>query len=132
MSRAFILTLDAVLTVFVVMAIILASSFFLDRSVLTDWDSVFLQATASDFLAVADKQGILSSFMSDADAAKPLYRALPKRACARLNVYGSSGALFRSSVRSECSKFAPVAGVSRRAFIYSNSIYLAEVVMWYK
>lgn len=132
MSRAFILSLDAVLTVFIVMAVILASSFFLDRSALTDWDSAFLQATASDFLVVADRQGILSSFMSDSDAAKQLYRILPKRACARLNVYDSSGALFLSSVRSGCSKFAPVTGVSRRAFIYSGSIYLAEVVMWYK
>lgn len=132
MSRAFILSLDAVLTVFIVMAIIIASSFFLDKSALTDWDSAFLQATASDFLTVADKQGVLSSFMTDSDAAKPLYRILPKRACARLSVYDSSGAILRSSVRSDCSKFAPVTGVSRRAFIYSNSIYLAEVVMWYK
>jgi len=99
---------------------------------LTDWDSAFLQATASDFLTVADKQGLLSSFMSDPDALKPLYRMLSKRACVRLNVYDAAGVLARSSVRSECAKFAPVTGASRRVFIHSNSVYLAEVVMWYR
>ncbi len=132
MSRAFIVSLDAILAVFVTLAFILASGFFIERTQYASWEDVILQSVAFDILCVADEQGILHSFMTKHGSVKPLFHLTPNGVCARLDVYDSSGSLFTSSSKAGCSDFAPTSTVAKRTFIYSNSIYLAEVLVWLK
>lgn len=130
MSRAFIVSLDGILAVFLVMTFILASGFFLERIQYKGWEDVLLQSVAFDVLVVSEKQGILGSFVDDPTSARPVFRLAPAAVCVRLNVYDSSGSLASSASHTDCSDFASSTILAKRIFIHANSIYLAEAVVW--
>ena len=131
MSRGFVLSLDAILTVVLMSSFLLATNFFVRSSVGTDWNSVYLQTVSNDILSVSKETGLLQQFLTDKDALNDVLRLTPHNYCAKLSVY-KDNELVRSNVKSDCTRESGTVSVTKQLFIAKNHVYLAEVRAWYR
>jgi hypothetical protein len=135
--KAFIISFDAILALFVVFAFLVSSFTLFSNVEETASSNAFLQDYSFDALKVLESSGKLqeSVVSNDASAASSFLNRLPNYYCARLGFFeeGSQTAMFSAS-RPSCSDVPENAFLARRFFFADYNglrvYYIAELRAW--
>ena len=139
-EKGFVLTVDAFLSVTLILLFIILSFFYLSKTSVYSWNAVDLRLVTGDELAVLEKGGVLESAIkqSSSEGILSALNDTPNSYCFSLTVYDYSAALAPklNSVKSGCAQKGNDVSSVERTIISRNAsdinFYIARLEGWRK
>jgi len=139
-EKGFIISLDSMFALLVLLTIFVTATFYLGRINSDSASIINLRETALDTITVLDKSGQLSEaiIQNDFSGLRSFLNKLPHSLCADLRIYNRNNLSVPEAnvLRIDCKKnFNDSATIKRTVIVKESSqssIYLAEIILWYR
>jgi len=130
--RAFVATLDAIIAVLMITAMVTATAYFIQDTEPFGWEAIHLQRIGSDVLTSIEKSGAAGDYIisSDSSMLRNVTEMAPEGICVRVSLYAQgSPSSFYSYSKQGCRFSVREAVLRRQAVVYDDAHGLQQWII---
>lgn len=137
-QKGFLITVDAFLSVTLMLLLITASLFYLSQAKVDSWNTVDLKSAVTDLSTILEKNLVFEDSIKQSSSELLLEKLnnSSSKYCFSTTIYNSSLSIFMSAVKTGCTKNSEEILSTERVIVVNSSgtisFYVARIDGWFK